>query len=48
MNDVLAGNIVWNLDDLYEGPDDARIKEDLDRGRDEAQRFAASFRGIDL
>ena len=35
-----AEHVEWNLDDLYEGPDDPRIESELD----EAQAAAAAFR----
>jgi oligoendopeptidase F len=36
---------VWRLDDLYAGPDDPKIRADLDRARAAARAFAASHEG---
>jgi oligoendopeptidase F len=35
----------WNLGDLYEGPDSAGFKADLERAGDEAGKFAARYQG---
>ena len=40
-----AQEIVWDLSDLYSGPDDPRIRADLDGAGAAAQSFAARFRG---
>jgi oligoendopeptidase F len=35
----------WNLDDLYEGPDSAQFKADMDKAASEAARFASQYQG---
>ena len=35
----------WNLDDLYEGPDSAQFKADMDKAASEAARFANQYQG---
>ncbi|MDD2704385.1 MAG: M3 family oligoendopeptidase [Acidocella sp.] len=35
----------WNLNDLYAGPEDARIKADLTAAQESAQAFAAHYQG---
>ncbi len=36
---------VWNLNDLYSGPDSPRLKDDMDRAATAADDFAARYRG---
>lgn len=36
---------VWDLSDLYEGPDDPALSEDLDSARREAESFRADYAG---
>jgi oligoendopeptidase F len=40
-----AEAVEWNLVDLYEGPDDPRLLEDLDEAKAAATAFAARYRG---
>ena len=37
--------VVWNLDDLYHGPDDPALRLDMDRVRDRAAGLAEAYRG---
>lgn len=45
MDNNLAAGVTWNLSDLYAGPDDPRIVDDLDAALRAARRFAAAYRG---
>ena len=36
---------VWDLSDLYEGPDDPELSEHLDTARREAESFRADYAG---
>ncbi|GHA38205.1 oligoendopeptidase F [Devosia pacifica] len=36
---------VWDLDDLYPGPDSEAFKSDLERARRDAERFEADYKG---
>jgi oligoendopeptidase F len=45
MDQATAAGITWNLTDLYNGPDDPRIIQDLDAALASAQRFAQTYRG---
>ncbi len=36
---------VWNLDDLYSGPDSPQLKDDLDRAATDADDFADRYKG---
>ncbi len=40
-----AAGIRWDLSDLYSGADDPRLSADLDRVTQEAEAFAAAYRG---
>ncbi|MFP4050433.1 MAG: M3 family oligoendopeptidase [Thermoplasmata archaeon] len=40
-----ADGIEWNLDDLYEGPDDEKLKKDLENTPKEAEKFRDRYRG---
>ena len=40
-----AAGICWALEDLYESPDDPRLGADLARAKQQAEAFAASYRG---
>ncbi len=40
-----AEGISWNLDDLYQGPDDPRLEADLAEAKRRAQAFVRSYRG---
>ncbi|MDQ3066505.1 MAG: M3 family oligoendopeptidase [Actinomycetota bacterium] len=40
-----AESIEWNLDDLFEGPDDARIESDLEEASAAASAFRERYRG---
>ena len=40
-----AEAVEWNLVDLYEGPDDPRLVEDLDEAKSAATAFAERYRG---
>ena len=40
-----AEAVEWNLVDLYEGPDDPRLLEDLDEAKSAATAFAERYRG---
>src|SRR5579875_1843209 len=35
----------WDLSDLFAGPDDPRIVEELERSKQDAEAFAATYRG---
>src|SRR5690242_10747657 len=36
---------VWNLDDLYPGPDSPELKRDLEWAKTEAKAFEADYKG---
>jgi oligoendopeptidase F len=40
-----AGEILWNLGDLYSGGEDPQLEKDLSESRRKAERFAADYRG---
>ncbi len=40
-----AAGVVWDLSDLFAGPDDPQIGESLDTLRHDAEAFAAQYRG---
>jgi oligoendopeptidase F len=40
-----AENVLWDLEDLYEGNDDPQLQKDLDQSQQRAEGFAASYRG---
>src|SRR4051795_4209323 len=40
-----ADGVSWDLGDLYAGPDDARIEQDLKSALERARRFEAAHRG---
>jgi oligoendopeptidase F len=40
-----AAGVTWDLSDLYQGPDDSRINQDLDEALRRAQSFEKSYRG---
>src|SRR5215204_2118337 len=40
-----AEAVEWNLADLYEGPDDPRLLEDLEEAKRAATAFAGRYRG---
>jgi oligoendopeptidase F len=40
-----ADGVTWDLDDLYTGPDDPRLTQDLDGALARARAFEASYRG---
>ena len=40
-----AAGICWALEDLYESPDDPRLGADLAHAKQQAEAFAASYRG---
>jgi oligoendopeptidase F len=40
-----ADGVAWNLADLYSGPDDPRIKADLDAALSRAAAFESAYRG---
>jgi oligoendopeptidase F len=40
-----ADGVAWDLGDLYAGPDDPRISQDLDAAQARAQAFEATYRG---
>lgn len=40
-----ASGVTWNLGDLFAGPDDPRLQEELAACEVEAQAFAAAYRG---
>ncbi len=40
-----AAGICWALEDLYESPDDPRLGADLARAKQQAEAFAAAYRG---
>jgi len=42
---VTATGVTWDLSDLYQGPEDASIRADLDAARARAADFAARYRG---
>jgi oligoendopeptidase F len=41
----MAKGIVWNLDDLYQGPDDPRLDQALEAVREKAQAFVSLYKG---
>jgi len=45
MEENLAAGITWDLGDLYAGPDDPRLGQDLDGALQAARRFAEAYRG---
>jgi oligoendopeptidase F len=45
MKDNCAAGVTWDLMDLYAGPDDPRIGQDLDNAMRAARRFAETYRG---
>jgi len=45
MEENLAAGITWDLGDLYAGPDDPRLGQDLDGPLQAARRFAEAYRG---
>src|ERR1019366_3415413 len=45
MDNNLAAGVTWDLSDLYAGPDDPAIVDDLEAALQAAQRFAATYRG---
>jgi len=45
MQPTTATGVAWDLTDLYSGPDDPRIRQDLDAALAAAQRFAQRYRG---
>lgn len=45
MDQESATGITWDLTDLYAGPDDPRIDQDLDAALTAAQRFGRTYRG---
>ncbi len=40
-----AEEVTWDLSDLYAGPDDPRVEQDLTEATEAARRFAAEHRG---
>jgi oligoendopeptidase F len=40
-----ADGVAWNLSDLYAGPDDPRLEQDLKSAHDRARRFEETYRG---
>jgi oligoendopeptidase F len=44
-NGSSARGVAWNLGDLYAGPDDPRIEDDLQAARRRAEAFEAAYRG---
>ncbi len=40
-----AAGVCWALDDLYESPDDPRLEADVTKAKQQAEAFAASYRG---
>jgi oligoendopeptidase F len=40
-----ADGVVWDLSDLYSGPDDPRISADLDAAHERARAFETAYRG---
>jgi oligoendopeptidase F len=44
-DDEAARGVVWDLSELYNGPDDPRIVQDLDAALAAAQRFGERYRG---
>lgn len=45
METVLAADVLWRLEDLYQGPHDPRIEADQQWCRERADKFAAAYGG---
>lgn len=45
MKSVIAEEVVWRLEDLYLGPDDAQIETDKSWCREQGERFALMYKG---
>lgn len=45
MEENLAVGVTWDLSDLYAGPDDPRVEQDLEAALQAARRFAETYRG---